>query len=181
MHVATYTALLDEVQKVKEAGVLSPALSMGGLAGLTAIEGAGAFGKNKTKKERLKSGAEAGFTGSILASEAIHNKDMLKGGLKKGVAAAKKFIPAVGKVVHASVADGALSLFRKEADADLWNPSTGALSQMSSRANRMQGAVGHAASSMPKARISGSDMMKHIMDAKKGLAKGIGTTIRAVR
>lgn len=73
-------AMIDELEKI--AGNIPAALSMGGLAGLTAVEGAGAFNKKHSKKERLKDGASAAFTGSILAGEAIHNKDMLKGGLR---------------------------------------------------------------------------------------------------
>jgi hypothetical protein len=55
------------------AGGLSPALSMGGLAGLTALEGSQAFNKKKSKKERGMAAASAGATGSILAAEGIHN------------------------------------------------------------------------------------------------------------
>lgn len=55
-------------------GKLVPALSMGGLTGLTALEGSHAFDKNKSKKERVMAGAGAAATGSILASEVIHNK-----------------------------------------------------------------------------------------------------------
>jgi hypothetical protein len=82
MHVISMRAFRDEMEKIA-AGNLSPMLSMGGLAGLTAVEGAGAFNKNKSKKSRLKDGASAGFTGSILAAEAIHNKKMLSKGLSK--------------------------------------------------------------------------------------------------
>lgn len=80
-------AFIEEMDKIANAmthipkppGMGAPAaLSMGGLAGLTAIEGAGAFNKKKEKKERLKDAASSGFTGSILASEMLHNKDHLK-------------------------------------------------------------------------------------------------------
>lgn len=73
-------AMRDELEKI--GGKMPALMSMGGLAGLTAVEGAGAFNKKHSKKERLKDGASAAFTGSILAGEAIHNKDMLKGGLR---------------------------------------------------------------------------------------------------
>jgi len=98
MHAATYMAFLDELQKEAK-GILPPALSMGGLAGLTAIEGAGALDKKKSKGERIKSGLGAGATGAILASEAMEHKDLLHKGFQK----AKSFIPRMGKVVHASV------------------------------------------------------------------------------
>lgn len=83
--------------RLKTASSLTPLLSMGGLAGLTAIEGSGALNKKKSTKERVKDGASAAFTGSILASEAIHNKDMLKGLAQKGIARfTKKAAPRMG-------------------------------------------------------------------------------------
>lgn len=82
MNTLAMQAFRREFRKV--AGIGAPeALSMGGLAGLTAIEGKGAFDKKKSAKERVTSGAEAGFTGSILASELLHNKDKLKGLVSK--------------------------------------------------------------------------------------------------
>jgi hypothetical protein len=71
-------SFFDELEKIAVGG-LPAGLSMTGLGGLTAIEGAGAFDKHKSKGERVKDGASAAFTGSILAGEMIHNKDMLKG------------------------------------------------------------------------------------------------------
>lgn len=74
IHIGSF---FDELEKIAIGG-LPAGLSMTGLGGLTAIEGAGAFDKHKSKGERLKDGASAGFTGAILAGEMIHNKKMLK-------------------------------------------------------------------------------------------------------
>lgn len=71
-------SFFDELEKISVAG-LPAGLSMGGLGALTAIEGSGALDKKKSTGERIKDGLSAAATGSILAGEAIHNKDMLKG------------------------------------------------------------------------------------------------------
>jgi len=75
-------SFFDELEKISVAG-LPAGLSMGGLGALTAIEGSGALDKKKSTGERIKDGLSAAATGSILAGEAIHNKDMLKGLGKK--------------------------------------------------------------------------------------------------
>lgn len=85
--------------KKMAAGKLVPSLSMGGLTGLTALEGSHAFDKTKSKKERVMAGAGAAATGSILASEAIHNQPW------KWIKRAK---------AEMSLADGALSIFKTE-------------------------------------------------------------------
>lgn len=80
-----FAAFSDELEKIA-VGNLPAGLSMAGLGGLTAIEGAGAFDKKKSKADRAKDAASAGFTGSILAGEMLHNKKMLKGLLTKRAA-----------------------------------------------------------------------------------------------
>lgn len=73
MHSIQMNAFRDELTKIA-AGKLVPALSIGGLAGLTGLEAAGALNKNKSGHDRMMSGAGATATGAILASELIHNK-----------------------------------------------------------------------------------------------------------
>lgn len=59
-------AFADELEKI------SGTASMVGLGGLTALEGAGALNKEKSKKERAMSGLAALSTGTILADELAH-------------------------------------------------------------------------------------------------------------
>lgn len=188
MDVITYSAFKDEMYKIAKkekssSGALPPALSMGGLAGLTGLEAAGAFNKKKTRKERVLAGAGAASTGAILASEAIHNKDLLKRGLNAGMNVFRK-IPKHASA-ETSLADGALSLFKK-ADADLWNPSTGhVIGEGGSRAfNRGVSTAASTAAKKP------AFTMAHLMAAKaklpgggayQGLKRGIGAVASHAR
>lgn len=66
MNTFVITGFLRELEKI------AGKASIVGLGGLTALEGAGAFDKEKSKKERAISGGSAAFTGSILADELHH-------------------------------------------------------------------------------------------------------------
>lgn len=151
------------------AGVLSPALSMGGLAGLTALEGSQAFNKKKSKKERVMAGASAGATGSILAAEGIHNKDMLKGGLQS----AKKW--ATGKAPSAmdkmkNLGKKAVGFATKHAEVekvsmDLWNPATGKV--FGEAASKVKGLASGAAKAASKPKVDASQMLAQIKNMKR--------------
>ncbi len=83
MNTAIMSGFMRELEK------LAGKASMIGLGGLTALEGAGAFDKEKSKKERAVSGGSAAFTGSILADELHHAGAFGKAGPKAGAALGK--------------------------------------------------------------------------------------------
>jgi hypothetical protein len=66
----------------------------------------------------------------------------------------------------------------KTSSFDVWNPSSGAVSgsHVGSRAANLGTAVGAASSAAKK--VSGSDMMRKIQDAKKALAAGKSGTVK---
>jgi hypothetical protein len=150
------------------AGGLSPALSMGGLAGLTALEGSQAFNKKKSKKERGMAAASAGATGSILAAEGIHNKDMLKSGLKKANKWATGKAPsAMDKIKNLA---GKAAKFAKRAEVekvsmDLWNPATGKV--FGEAASKVKGLASGAGKAAAKPKVDASKMLEQIKSMKR--------------
>lgn len=138
-----FEAFVDELEKIS--GAVPAALSMGGLAGLTAIEGAGAFNKKNSNSHRLKDAASAGFTGSILAGEAIHNREMLANAGRKALRLLK----------HGSV--------------DLWHPVSGAITGLSGKAGKVLNQAAHAApgaASAPKGKFTMDMLRKGQADLK---------------
>lgn len=145
MSQVSFSSFRDELVKIS--GHLPAALSMGGLAGLTAIEGAGAFDKNKSRKSRAKDAASAGFTGSILASEALHNKDMLRGAGKKALGLLKKAeAEALEKLAEEyleKLSKGMSPEMRMHANVDASRQATQQTQQVAPKAGPRHVSMGH--------------------------------------
>lgn len=157
MHVATYTALLGELQKVKEAsGNFGHAAELAGLGMLAAptIQKM----RGKPMKDKNKDRAEIGGLGVLAAPSAI--------GLGKSLMGKMKGVGKVGLNIakHASVTDSALSLFQeKKAGADLWNPTTGHL--LGEAASKVR-AMGAATRTAKAVKTDGHELLKQMKSMK---------------